>query len=370
MTNLQRLLIALMALMSASWVPSIAAEIDVMDVGTGTTAVFLRGEIVEGDADRFYSAVSDAGHAMVTLDSPGGLVAEALSIGALIAERQFATYVPPDVECASACALIWLAGERRRMSDRSLVGFHAAYRLRDGQATESGMANAEIGAYLTHLGLPVEAVRYITVSAPDEMMYLTTADAVRFGFDVYVDERAPQFQPSGPTLVWQSATLVMAANNCGDFYGTAEANLMSAGRDRLSLAHELYGAEASADRLSMTIDAVKNSWETTRSAIRWCSETAQRLFAQSVPVFPDGPSYSCEAAATATERAICSNSNLALSDRIVAAMYRYYRGVPDEEVVTYVKSSQREWVSARNQCGGDTSCLFEAYGDRVHQLMP
>ncbi|KUL92579.1 hypothetical protein DK26_28330, partial [Bosea sp. WAO] len=54
------------------------------------------------------------------------------------------------------------AGARRYMFKTSRIGFHAAYRTRNGQAQESGMGNAEIGSFLTHLGLRIEAIRYFT----------------------------------------------------------------------------------------------------------------------------------------------------------------------------------------------------------------
>ena len=52
-------------------------------------------------------------------------------------------------------------------------GFHAAYVVRSGQATELGAPNALVGAYLNKIGLPDRAIVYITKAPPDSMTWLT-----------------------------------------------------------------------------------------------------------------------------------------------------------------------------------------------------
>jgi hypothetical protein len=63
------------------------------------------------------------------------------------------------------------------MSANSNIGFHAAYITVDGQFRETGMGNAEIGSYLTHIGLRVEAIRFITHAPPEGMARLTVSRA-------------------------------------------------------------------------------------------------------------------------------------------------------------------------------------------------
>src|SRR5262245_28111834 len=136
---------------------------------TNVSLVFVTGVIAKGDAERFSEIVGalSTAKATIVLESPGGLVSEALDIGAQPRQRDFATMVLPDKECFSACALIWIASTRSYMSASSNIGFHAAYITVDGQSRETGMGNAEIGFYLTHLGLRVEAIRFITNAPPE-----------------------------------------------------------------------------------------------------------------------------------------------------------------------------------------------------------
>jgi hypothetical protein len=66
----------------------------------------------------------------------------------------------------------------------SAVGFHAAYTVKDGKATESAIGNALLGGYLAQLGLTEQAIEYFTKTLPSSMTWLTLPDAERVGIDV------------------------------------------------------------------------------------------------------------------------------------------------------------------------------------------
>jgi hypothetical protein len=85
-----------------------------------------------------------------------------LEIGESIRLKAFTTFVPENARCASACALAWLGGVQRYMAPGAQIGFHAAYNAKSGQ--ETGVGNALVGAYLNKIGLPYEAVIYISQS--------------------------------------------------------------------------------------------------------------------------------------------------------------------------------------------------------------
>ncbi|PTE06312.1 hypothetical protein [Mesorhizobium helmanticense] len=71
------------------------------------------------------------------------------------------------------------------MSASSKIGFHAAYREENGEYKESGVAKAEIGSYLPHLGLRIEAIRFFTIAGPNDFLLLTTEQARALGIDVF-----------------------------------------------------------------------------------------------------------------------------------------------------------------------------------------
>jgi hypothetical protein len=146
--------------------------------------IFLRGEIKSGDQETFHTLTVNYDKAIVNLFSEGGNVDAALAIGAFIAIKNFATSVPPDVTCASACALIWIAGNHRYLSPSSRIGFHAAYVDSIGGTHESGVANATVGAYLTNLGLPLTVVKFATTAPPEGMQWLTIDSARALGIAI------------------------------------------------------------------------------------------------------------------------------------------------------------------------------------------
>lgn len=178
---------------SASSVHSVAAEISLIDTDSTLKVILVEGDIEEGDYLRFMSIARDVRHGGVLLSSPGGSLKEGLDIGRVIRERGYSTGVLSGTMCASSCGLIWLAGAERYMAPSALIGFHAAYTATESGARETGLGNALVGAYLTELELPIEAVMFSTVAGPDEINWLTIADARKVGIEVsMLEDEAPE----------------------------------------------------------------------------------------------------------------------------------------------------------------------------------
>jgi hypothetical protein len=84
------------------------------------------GTITPGISEAFAAEVSRHGEYIktVVLNSPGGSVADALTMGRLIREKKFATEVEAGKYCASSCPLVFAAGIERRAGDRAAIGVH------------------------------------------------------------------------------------------------------------------------------------------------------------------------------------------------------------------------------------------------------
>ncbi len=147
-----------------------------------TVLVTVSGNLVLSDANEFRQQVANIQKATVAFRSDGGNVIAGIEIGRQIRFKNFATLVPDNTRCASACALAWLGGIPRLMGANTHIGFHAAYYPRSGQ--EAGVANALVGAYLSQLGLPDKAVIYATQAPPNSMTWLTMSEARQVGIDV------------------------------------------------------------------------------------------------------------------------------------------------------------------------------------------
>ena len=77
-------------------------------------------------------------------------------------------------------------------------------------------------------------------------------------------------------------------------------------------------------------------------------------------------SFDCNKAATATEKAICSDTELSKLDETMGAVYtKVYSINPD------IKSSQRDWIKGNRQCSESSNlvnCLKESYKNRLSGL--
>ena len=143
--------------------------------------ITVSGTIEPEDGIKFNRIVSEVKNGFVVLDSPGGAVLSGLEIGRMIRSKKFMTGVPSSTLCASSCALIWLAGSTRYAEESSMVGFHAAYVVRNGKQVETGVGNALIGAYLNELGLSDRAIVFVTKAPPEGIEQLTKAKSEQVG---------------------------------------------------------------------------------------------------------------------------------------------------------------------------------------------
>jgi len=142
--------------------------------------VVVEGSLAAFDEDQFAAKTAPLSTAFVAFSSDGGSLLAGLRIGEAIRRKGFSTIVPDGRRCASACALAWLGGVERFIGTSGKISFHAAY---DSASGESGVGNAVVDAYLSKIGLPYEAVIYIT-TASNEMTWLNMSDAAQRGIRV------------------------------------------------------------------------------------------------------------------------------------------------------------------------------------------
>jgi membrane-bound ClpP family serine protease len=138
--------IILLAALIALMLPAHAVNIRLRHADTDYNyyLVDLDGEIDVYDYNKFWNAVRaiPPGKAMVILNSPGGNVQAGISIGYFIHSNGFMTAVDNGGICASMCAAIWLAGERRFIQTGAFLGFHSTGLLgerRAGQPNTAGI---------------------------------------------------------------------------------------------------------------------------------------------------------------------------------------------------------------------------------------
>lgn len=146
---------ALLALFSP---PVPAAQIDA-GVWPGSQRPWLRvgQSILPGDERLFLQRLAATPGATVVLSGPGGSVDAALAIGRLVRAQGLTTAVPAGADCASACALIWMAGQRRLLGRGARIGFHAiSVMQRDGSQVQTHEFDHVLRRYLNELGFAAD----------------------------------------------------------------------------------------------------------------------------------------------------------------------------------------------------------------------
>lgn len=182
--------------------PASGAELYNDTLSDGTEVIFVDGEITVGDEEKFRELTIKYKSAVVVLNSPGGVLKPALEIGRQVRLRGYSTIILEERECASACALIWLAGTRRIISGSGRVGFHASYIDEGGRKVESGVANAMVGFYLSQLNLSENAVIFATLAPPDEVKWITSesVESTPIEFTVWKDTNNPSNVAAPPPI--------------------------------------------------------------------------------------------------------------------------------------------------------------------------
>jgi len=227
----------------------------------GSPIISISGEIVEGDQDKFRNFVRKAPKALVFLDSPGGLIQPAIDIGKIIYYNEMTTIVE-DADCASACGLIWLAGETRVILPNGRVGFHAVYFSQSKlQQTVSSSGNALVGAYLGELKFNAKIIEYATEASPKSMKWLTESDAKEINLKaLFLDKKDKAINA-------HNAAIVSVTKSGGDATPEVVDNYTLAAR---------YGFAGSQNNLGDLYETGNGVAKSLSAAVYWYTRAAER----------------------------------------------------------------------------------------------
>jgi ATP-dependent protease ClpP protease subunit len=122
---------------------------------------------------------------VVILNSDGGNMLAGMLIGVAVHDHKFMTYVPQNTFCASMCASIWIAGDKKFVADTGHVGFHQPYsKDRRGHMHVDPRAVAFQKEYYAKIGVPKPAADFFTSASPNDMYWMNADLASGFGIDV------------------------------------------------------------------------------------------------------------------------------------------------------------------------------------------
>jgi hypothetical protein len=155
-----------------------AAECRSIDMPDGSGhGIVLSGVIADGDEIAFHKLAEAQDKAVVLTTGPGGIVGTAVTIGSEVRARGWATLVPPGAQCASACSLIWLAGQPRMLGAGAQIGFHAmSVMMANGQLLETHNLDVFLRKWLTDLGYPFDAAATIVNTEAASVRWFDTTE--------------------------------------------------------------------------------------------------------------------------------------------------------------------------------------------------
>lgn len=202
---MKSILIALMAI-------TLIASASAADVYRVKSAIFIEGEIEDGDAEK--TAVVLASRSTVGIfrvNSLGGSVTEAIKIGSLIEGAKAGVLIKKGELCASACFFLYINGyfrgasgfspkdgetpsNAKRLLGHTFVGIHRPYlgsknEVTADSATKQGELINQIKVYLRKKAIPEYLIDEMMGHPSNDIYWLQDKDLLMLGeYDAGVEE--------------------------------------------------------------------------------------------------------------------------------------------------------------------------------------
>lgn len=173
--------------------PALLEQPLVVELGVGGV-LQLTGTIDQGSAERVATELAARGEYVtrVALNSPGGVVEEAMGIGRLLLAQGLRTSVAAGAICASSCPLILAGGKEREASRAAAIGVHQVYALARADQVPTGAqgagramseaqrTTAAITRYLQETGVDPAIWVHALETPPEQLYFLTPEELERY----------------------------------------------------------------------------------------------------------------------------------------------------------------------------------------------
>ncbi len=166
--------------------PALSATLKSVTGKDGRVIIQIVGEIADGDTESFTAAIktaNDSGKlvANVRLNSIGGNLLEGVRLAAAVKFAKMSTNVGQGATCASACFLVFAAGETKFASYTAQIGVHGASDQTGAETVQSGAATVSMARIAKELGVPSAIIGRMVVTPPSEMVWLSPQDLQSMG---------------------------------------------------------------------------------------------------------------------------------------------------------------------------------------------
>jgi hypothetical protein len=162
--------------------------------------ISMTGQINRGDYTRFINVFKDLPEDTVVvgllLNSPGGNMFDALKITEAIKGQHIGTMVASDSQCASACFLIFSAGESKVVSTRSFIGVHSLTTIDVGEDDSAKSSTIDVARYCsTELKVPANIIGKMVSTPADSIYRLTPAELAEMDVAIINDTNVATTDP-------------------------------------------------------------------------------------------------------------------------------------------------------------------------------
>ena len=162
-----------------------AAEIKSISLADDRVEISISGNIAAGDAELLRTrikAATDAGKLVtsVRLNSEGGRLLEGARLADVVKSTKVSTNVGQNATCASACFLIFAAGETKYAYVRARIGVHGA----SENGAESRKATKAMARIAEELDVPSSIIRRMVNTPPNDVTWLSLNDLRLMGADI------------------------------------------------------------------------------------------------------------------------------------------------------------------------------------------
>ena len=166
--------------------PASSATITSLPGKYGGLIIQISGQVTLGDVGVFIGAVKQANATgkvieSVELNSTGGSLNEGVRLARAIREAKISTVVGQGAVCASACFLIFAAGDPKFVGDGARIGVHKASEKGGRETMRSGAATESMANFAKQLGVPSSIIGRMVRTPAKQIGWLDSQDLRAMG---------------------------------------------------------------------------------------------------------------------------------------------------------------------------------------------
>ncbi len=185
-----------------------AAELSIVTLKDDVTILTLGGDVAAGDTEAAEALIKTANDgdrliSAVRLDSPGGSLAEAVKLAGLIRRAKLPTMVAAGSRCASACFIVFAAGNEKFASYDAAIGVHGVSDKFGHETAQTEEATIAMARFASGFGVPPRIIGQMVTTHAHEIAWLTPDDLRAMG-TIMTDRPAHRPPATSPDERWLS----------------------------------------------------------------------------------------------------------------------------------------------------------------------